>query len=93
MKDPLMRFHRLLWETEDSNRANQLDKLVQILKDRPIKYSLAKNPAPVLPPLSVVRKVQRKEMIQGGNISCNSLECCCLLSIFFSFLNLGKNLK
>ena len=63
MEDPLMRFHRLLWETEDSNRANQLDKLVQILKDRPIKYSLAKNPAPVLPPLSVVRKLQRKEMI------------------------------
>ena len=57
VKDPLMRFHRLLWETEDSNYANQLDKLAGILKDRPIKYSLAKRPAPNIPPLAVVRDV------------------------------------
>ena len=52
--DELMHFHRLLWETENSNRANQIDRLAGLLKDQPIKYSLAKPPIAAVPSLGVV---------------------------------------
>uniref|UniRef100_H2YY79 Uncharacterized protein n=1 Tax=Ciona savignyi TaxID=51511 RepID=H2YY79_CIOSA len=50
-----MNFHRVLPATEQTNKSNQLDRLTNLLKDEPIKLSLKQNPAPEIPPLSVVQ--------------------------------------